>query len=34
VEEVYALSKDLRLVVLLDPEALPRVTPPETLLKD
>jgi len=34
VKEVYALAEDLRLMVLLDPEALPRVTPPETLLKD
>jgi hypothetical protein len=34
VEEVYALAEDLRLMVLLDLEALPRVTPPETLLKN
>ncbi|MGC1178436.1 MAG: hypothetical protein WA884_05300, partial [Methyloceanibacter sp.] len=34
VKEVYALAEDLRLMVLLDPEALPRVTPPESLLKD
>ena len=34
VKEVYALAKDLRLMVLLDPEALSRVPPPETLLKD
>ena len=34
VKEVYALAEDLRLMVLLDPEALPRVPPPDTLLKD
>jgi hypothetical protein len=34
VKEVYALAEDLRLMVLLDPEALSRVTPPESLLKD
>jgi hypothetical protein len=34
VKEVYALAENLRLMVLLDPEALPRVTPPESLLKD
>ena len=34
VKKVYALAEDLRLMVLLDPEALSRVTPPETLLKD
>jgi hypothetical protein len=34
VKEVYALPEDLRLMVLLDPEALSRVLPPETLLKD
>ena len=33
VKEVYALAEDLRLMVLLDPEALSRMTPPETLLK-
>jgi hypothetical protein len=30
--EVYALTKDLRLMVLLDFEALSSVTRPETLL--
>ena len=34
VKEVYALAEDLRLMVLLDPEALPRVPPPDTLLED
>jgi hypothetical protein len=34
VKEVYALAEDLRLMVLLDPEALPRVLSPETLFKD
>jgi hypothetical protein len=34
VEKVYALAEDLRLMILLDPEALSRVPPPETLLKD
>jgi hypothetical protein len=34
VKEVYALAEDLRLMVLLDPEALSRVPPPDTLLKD
>ena len=29
VKEVYALAEDLPLMVLLDPEALSRVTPPE-----
>ena len=33
VKGVYALAEDLRLMVLLDPEALPRVPPPDTLLK-
>ena len=33
VKEVYALTKDLRLVVLLDFEALSRVPRPETLLE-
>jgi hypothetical protein len=34
VKEVYALAEDLRLMVLLDPKALPRVPPSDTLLKD
>jgi len=34
VKEVYALAEDLSLMVLLDPEALPRVPLPDTLLKD
>jgi hypothetical protein len=33
VKEVYALAEYLRLMFLLDPEALPRVTPPKSLLK-
>ncbi|HSA67405.1 MAG TPA: hypothetical protein VLE24_07055 [Methyloceanibacter sp.] len=28
------MAEDLPLMVLLDPEALPRVPPPESLLKD
>jgi hypothetical protein len=34
VKEVYALAEDLRLMVLLDPKPLPRVSPPKTLFKD
>jgi hypothetical protein len=34
VKEVYASAEDLPLMALLDPEALSRVTPPESLLKD
>jgi hypothetical protein len=34
VEEVNALAEDLCLMVLLNPEALARKTPPEALLKD
>ena len=34
VKEVYALAEDLRLMILLDPEALSRMPPPEPLLKD
>jgi hypothetical protein len=34
VKKVDALAEDLRLMVLLDAKALPRVPPPETLLKD
>jgi hypothetical protein len=34
VKEIYALAEDLSLMVLLDPEALSRLTPPESLLKD
>jgi hypothetical protein len=34
VKEVYALAEDLRLMLILDPEAVPRVPPPETLFKD
>jgi hypothetical protein len=34
VKEVYALAEDPRLMVLLDPEALLRVPPPDTLSKD
>ena len=34
VKKVYALTKDLRLMVLLDFEPLSRVSRPETLLKN
>jgi hypothetical protein len=34
VKEVDALAEDLRLMVFLDPEAVPRVLSPETLFKD
>jgi hypothetical protein len=34
VEKVYALTEDLRLMVLLDPEALSRVPPTEAPLED
>ena len=34
VKEVYALAEDLRLMIFLDPEALPGVPPPDTLFKD
>src|SRR6478609_647299 len=34
VKEVYALAEDLRLMILLDRKAIPRVLPPETLFKD
>ena len=33
-KEVYALAEDLRLMVLLDPKTLPRMSPPKPLLKD
>jgi hypothetical protein len=33
-EKVYALTEDLSLMVLLDPEALSRVSAPQTLFKD
>jgi hypothetical protein len=34
VKEVYALAEDLRLMLFLDPEAVPCVLPPQTLFKD
>jgi hypothetical protein len=34
VKEVYALAEDLRLMVLLDPKTLPRMSPPKPLFKD
>src|SRR4029078_7673313 len=34
VKEVYALAEHLRLMLFLDPEAVPRVPPPQTLFKD
>jgi len=33
-KKVYALAKDLRLMVLLDPKSLSSMTTPETLFKD
>jgi len=34
VKEVYALAEDLRLMVLLYPKTLPRMSPPKPLFKD
>ena len=34
VKEVHALAENLRLMILLDRKAIPRVLPPETLFKD
>jgi hypothetical protein len=34
VKKVYALAEYLRLMVLLDSKALPRMSPAETLIKD